>query len=73
MKTPQQIIVVILLSAISASAQPFPTTAQPATSAFGVEPIIHVTSPFRAKIELRTYVTCQTSRPRKPSERAFTI
>jgi hypothetical protein len=50
MRTPTAIIVAIMLSA-SASAQPFPTTAQPATSAFGVDPIIHVTSVFRAKIE----------------------
>jgi hypothetical protein len=51
MRTPITIIVATLLSAINASAQPFPTTAQPAASAFGVDPIIRVTSVFRAKIE----------------------
>jgi hypothetical protein len=51
MRTPTAIIVAILLSTISASAQPFPTTAQPGASAFGVDPIIRVTSVFRAKIE----------------------
>jgi hypothetical protein len=51
MRTLIAIIVTILLPAITANAQPFPTTAQPAPSAFGVDPIIHVTSVFRAKIE----------------------
>ena len=43
------IMVAILLSATSANAQV--PTPQPAPSAFGVDPIIRVTSVFRAKIE----------------------
>jgi hypothetical protein len=43
------IVVALLLSATSANAQvPMP---QPAPSAFGADPIMHVTSVFRAKIE----------------------
>jgi hypothetical protein len=43
------VMVAMLLSATSANAQV--PTPQPVPSAFGVDPIIHVTSVFRAKIE----------------------
>jgi len=51
MRTSITIIVAMLLSATTTSNAQVPTPNPPAPSAFGVDPLIRVTSVFRAKIE----------------------